>query len=106
MAFLLTFHAVTLLWIPFRADTTSRAWEVFSSLFDFTRPGEGAPLLGWIIFLAMFFGQWAGKEIKELMTVFQSRLSLPVLSLWCAFWVIIILRLGPDGVLPFIYFQY
>ncbi|MDR2338883.1 MAG: MBOAT family protein [Deltaproteobacteria bacterium] len=106
LAFLLTFHAVHLLWIPFRADTTERAWEVFTAIFDFSRPGEGTPLLAWLIVLLTIFGQWAGKEIKALMTAFQSRLSLPALSLWCAFWVIMILRLGPDGVLPFIYFQY
>ncbi|MDR2198973.1 MAG: MBOAT family protein [Deltaproteobacteria bacterium] len=105
-AFLFTFHAVSLLWILFRADTTARAWEVFTGLFDFSRRGEGIPLLAWIIVFITFFGQWAGKEMKELMTLVQSRMSLPLLSLWCAFWVIIILRLGPDGVLPFIYFQY
>jgi D-alanyl-lipoteichoic acid acyltransferase DltB (MBOAT superfamily) len=105
-AFLLTFHAVTLLWILFRAEDTQRAWEVFRGLLDFTRQGEGAPVLAWTIVLLTLFGQWAGKEIKDLMTMFQSRMSLPALSLWSAFWVIIILRLGPDGVLPFIYFQY
>ncbi|MDR2353243.1 MAG: MBOAT family protein, partial [Deltaproteobacteria bacterium] len=91
LAFFLTFNAVSLLWILFRADTMKRAWEVFTGLFDFNRGGEGAPILCWIIILITFFGQWAGKEIKELLTLFQSRLSLPALSLWCAFWVIIIL---------------
>jgi D-alanyl-lipoteichoic acid acyltransferase DltB (MBOAT superfamily) len=106
LAFFFTFNAVSLLWILFRADTTGRAIEVFRGLLDFTREGEGSPVLAWIIVLTTFFGQWAGREIKDLMTAFQARMSLPALSLWSAFWVIIILRLGPDGVLPFIYFQY
>jgi D-alanyl-lipoteichoic acid acyltransferase DltB (MBOAT superfamily) len=106
LAFLFTFHAVSLLWVLFRADTTKRAGEIYLGLLDFNRVGEGVPILAWLIVLITIFGQWAGHEIKELMTLFQSRLSLPALSLWCAFWVIIIMRLGPDGVLPFIYFQY
>jgi D-alanyl-lipoteichoic acid acyltransferase DltB (MBOAT superfamily) len=106
LAFLLTFHAVTLLWILFRADSTQRAWEVFAGMLDLGRGGDGVPVLGWIIVLLTFFGQWAGKRIKGLMTAFQGRMSVPALSLWCAFWVIMIIRLGPDGVLPFIYFQY
>ncbi|MDR1165865.1 MAG: MBOAT family protein [Deltaproteobacteria bacterium] len=106
LAFFFTFHAVTLLWILFRADDASRALEIAASLFDFTRPGEGAPILAWVIVALTFFGQWAGNGIKDLFTHLQSRMSLPALSLWTAFWIIIIIRMGPDGVLPFIYFQY
>ncbi|MDR3154148.1 MAG: MBOAT family protein [Deltaproteobacteria bacterium] len=101
-----TFHFVTLLWILFRAETMPRAWEIMKALCDPLRPGEGAPVLAFVIVALTFLGQWAGGAVKDLMTALQNRLSLPLLSLWCAFWVIIIMRMGPDGILPFIYFQY
>jgi D-alanyl-lipoteichoic acid acyltransferase DltB (MBOAT superfamily) len=106
LGFFFTFHFVTILWILFRADTMPKAWQVFKGMFNITNPGEGSPILAWIIVLLTLFGQWAGKDLKELLTIFQRRLSAPLLALWSAFWVIVIMRLGPQGILPFIYFQY
>jgi D-alanyl-lipoteichoic acid acyltransferase DltB (MBOAT superfamily) len=106
LAIFFTFNFVTFLWVLFRAESMSRASEIYLSLVDFTRPGQGSPLLGWLIVGLTLFGQKMGGQIKDFFTKFQNRLSLPLLSLWCAFWVIIILRLGPEGILPFIYFQY
>ncbi|MDR2350429.1 MAG: MBOAT family protein [Deltaproteobacteria bacterium] len=106
LGFFFTFHFVTFLWILFRADTMPQAWVIFKGIFDFSKPGEGSPLLAWIIVLLTLLGQWRGDRLKDAMTRFQRRLSVPLLSLWCAFWIIIIMRLGPRGILPFIYFQY
>ncbi|MDR2613363.1 MAG: MBOAT family protein [Deltaproteobacteria bacterium] len=106
LGFLFTFHFVTLLWILFRAETMPRAWEIASALADPLRPGEGAPALAFVILALTLLGQRVGGAVMDLMTALQNRLSLPLLSLWCAFWVIIIMRMGPDGILPFIYFQY
>jgi hypothetical protein len=50
--------------------------------------------------------QATGVHIREAFLKVQGRFSGPVLALWCAFWVVVILKLGPGGVLPFIYFQY
>ncbi|MDR1039482.1 MAG: MBOAT family protein [Deltaproteobacteria bacterium] len=106
LAVFFTFHFVTLLWILFRADTMPRAWEIARALADPMRPGQGVPVLAFVIVALCLLGQWAGEAVKGLMTALQNRMPLTLLSLWCAFWVIIIIRLGPDGILPFIYFQY
>jgi D-alanyl-lipoteichoic acid acyltransferase DltB (MBOAT superfamily) len=106
LAVFFTFHFVTVLWILFRAETMPRAWTIAKALADPLRPGQGAPVMAFVIVALCLLGQRAGGGIKDLMTTLQNRLSLPLLSLWCAFWVIIIMRLGPDGILPFIYFQY
>ncbi|MDR0882461.1 MAG: MBOAT family protein [Candidatus Adiutrix sp.] len=104
---LLTFHFVSLGWVLFRAEDSPRAWEIVRAAFDFSRRGgEGAPLLIWLVIGLTLLMQLAGGEIREFFLKVQAGFSGPVLAVWCAFWVIIILKLGPSGVLPFIYFQY
>jgi D-alanyl-lipoteichoic acid acyltransferase DltB (MBOAT superfamily) len=104
--FLLTINFVSFMWILFRADTFEQALNVAKTAINLTRPGQGAPIMAWFIIFLTFFGQWVGDGVQKAMLTIQERLSLPALSLWCAFWVIMIIKLGPDGVLPFIYFQY
>ena len=101
-----TFNFVSLLWILFRAEDSRRALEIVMAAVDFTRPGLGAPVMVWLVIGLTLFMQWAGVEIREMFLKFQSRMTGPALALWCAFWVVIILKMGPTGVLPFIYFQY
>jgi D-alanyl-lipoteichoic acid acyltransferase DltB (MBOAT superfamily) len=104
--FLFTINFVSFMWILFRADSFAQALEVAKSALDFSKAGQGAPIMVWIIVFLTFFGQWVGEGLKEAMIIIQERLSIPALSLWTAFWVIMIIKTGPDGVLPFIYFQY
>ncbi|MDR0622506.1 MAG: MBOAT family protein [Deltaproteobacteria bacterium] len=104
--FLFTVNFVSFMWILFRADTFAQAMNVAKTAFDLFRPGQGAPIMVWFIVILTFFGQWVGDGLQKAMIVIQERLSVPALSLWCAFWVIMIIKTGPDGVLPFIYFQY
>jgi D-alanyl-lipoteichoic acid acyltransferase DltB (MBOAT superfamily) len=104
--FILTFNFVSFMWILFRAESFDRALEVAGGVFDFSRVGHGAPLMVWILTLLAIAGQKIGRKVKDLMLNLQAKMNAPALSLWCAFWVIIIVKLGPDGILPFIYFQY
>jgi D-alanyl-lipoteichoic acid acyltransferase DltB (MBOAT superfamily) len=104
--FLVTFNFVSFCWILFRAEDSTRAWEIVKAAADFSRPGSGAPLQVWLIIGLTLFMQAAGVHVREAFLKIQSRFSGPALALWCAFWVVIILKLGPAGVLPFIYFQY
>jgi hypothetical protein len=91
---------------PFQADSFDRALSIASLALDPFRPGLGAPLLAWIIVALTLAGQAAGGRVQKTMVRLQNAMGAPVLSLWCAFWVIMIIKTGPDGVLPFIYFQY
>jgi hypothetical protein len=104
--FLLTVNFVSFMWILFRADDLNQAGQVFRAAIDFGHPGQGAPIMAWFIVALALFMQWAGAEVRQAFLALQNRMSVPALSLWSAFWVIIIIKFGPDGVLPFIYFQY
>jgi D-alanyl-lipoteichoic acid acyltransferase DltB (MBOAT superfamily) len=104
--FLLTFNFVSFAWILFRAEDLDRALEIGRGALDWSHPGQGAPFLAWLIVALTLFGQAWGETVKNLFLRAQARLSVPALAAWLAFWVILILRLGPEGVLPFIYFQF
>lgn len=106
LGFVLTFNFVSLLWILFRAEDSRRALEVAGAAFSFGRQGLEAPPLVWLIIALTLLMQLIGGQLRELFLKTQRRLPAPLLALWCALWVILILKLGPDGVLPFIYFQY
>ncbi|MDR1921497.1 MAG: MBOAT family protein, partial [Candidatus Adiutrix sp.] len=100
--FFLTFNFVSLLWILFRAEDSRRALEICRAGLDLGREGLGAPLLAWLAVGLTLLMQAVGAEVRAGFLSLQAKLPGPVLSLWCAFWVIVILKLGPDGVLPFI----
>ncbi|MDR2387958.1 MAG: MBOAT family protein [Deltaproteobacteria bacterium] len=104
--FLFTINFVSFMWILFRAETFEQALNVAKAAFDLAKPGQGAPIMVWFIVILTFFGQWVGDGFQRAMVIIQERLSIPALSLWCAFWVIMIIKMGPEGLLPFIYFQY
>jgi D-alanyl-lipoteichoic acid acyltransferase DltB (MBOAT superfamily) len=104
--FLLTVNFVSFMWILFRAENMDRALEIARAALNFTRPGQGAPIMVWLMVLLTLGIQAWGLRIRQVFIKFQSRLGVPLLALWCALWVILIIKLGPDGVLPFIYFQY
>lgn len=104
--FFLTFNFVSLMWILFRAENSGRAWEIFQASLNFSREGLSAPPLVWIIIGLTLIMQATGVVVREFFLKIQERLPGPVLAVWCAFWVVIILKLGPTGMLPFIYFQY
>ncbi len=106
LGFLVTFNLVNLLWIFFRAEDSRRAWEVLRAALDFGAEGAGAPLLAWGVIGLTLLMQLVGLEVREFFLRLQARFSGPGLAVWCAFWVVVILKLGPAGVLPFIYFQY
>ncbi|MDR3176643.1 MAG: MBOAT family protein [Desulfovibrio sp.] len=105
-SWLLTFHFVCLAWIFFRAEDLSTARLIFERLFFWGQPGEGFPRLA-LPAIAVGLGlQWAGPGLRDFFMRFQSSLPWPVQAALCAFLAGIILRLGPEGTLPFIYFQF
>jgi D-alanyl-lipoteichoic acid acyltransferase DltB (MBOAT superfamily) len=106
LCFLLTFNFVSFTWILFRAESFHRAKDIFKLSIDPFRAGLGAPLMAWLLVFLTLLAQRYGEGLKQIFFNVQAKMSIPVLSLWCALWVIIIIKLGPAGVLPFIYFQY
>lgn len=105
-AWLLTFHFVSLLWIFFRAEDMARSLEILRRLFFFGQPGEGFPLL---VIPAVAVGlliQIGGARLFRLFVDVQDRLPWAAQALVLALVGGFILKMGPDGVMPFIYFQF
>ncbi len=102
----LTFHFVCLLWIFFRADTSEQALIIIERVILCDSVGEGFAVLVPLAILITMLLQWLGARIfKAFVSVLRKQymaVQALVFALLCAF----ILKLGPDGVLPFIYFQF
>ena len=104
---ILTFHFVCLAWIFFRSDSFGSARELIGGLF--TGWGESSPLVtsGVLIAIAVGIGsQYLPARIPRLVMARFSR--LPVLGQATVLAVALMLTsaMGPEGVAPFIYFQF
>ncbi len=103
---LLTFNVVSFLWVFFRAEDSSRAFEIFQAVFRLTQAGGG---FEFYVIPAILIGigiQFFGRYFYNLYIKVQEKLPAPVQGLVIAILCVGILRLGPEGVLPFIYFQF
>ena len=105
-AWFLTFNFVSFLWVFFRADDASRAFEIIRATFDFGRAGAGFEFMVLPALLAGLLIQVWGGACHELYLRIQEKLPLPAQAVLVAALGLIILKLGPEGVLPFIYFQF
>ena len=102
-----TFHLVCLAWIFFRADSFGSAWDILTGLF--TRWGEGAPLVTSGVLLAIAVGigsQYLPARVPRLVMARFSRLPLAGQAVVLALALMLTSTMGPEGVAPFIYFQF
>ena len=103
---LATFNIVSFLWVFFRAEDHNRAFEIFGAVFSLNQPGGGFEFLVIPAILTGLGIQFFGVFVRELYLTIQDRLPLPFQGAVVAMICIIIFRMGPEGVLPFIYFQF
>lgn len=103
---LLTFHAVCLGWILFRAGNFDIAWAVMRRIADTTGSLADIPLPLALAFLA-------GMGLQYVPVRFLARLEMGLVRLpplarggMAAAALLLIEVLGPTGVAPFIYFQF
>jgi D-alanyl-lipoteichoic acid acyltransferase DltB (MBOAT superfamily) len=104
---ILTFHFVCFAWIFFRSDSFGSAWEMIEGLF--TGWGEPSPLVTSGVLLAIAVGIGSQYLPARLPRVVMARFSrLPVLGQATVLALALMLTsvLGPEGVAPFIYFQF
>ena len=104
---ILTFNFVCLAWIFFRADSFGAAWEMIAGLF--TRWGEPSPLVTTGVLLAIAVGigsQYLPARIPRLVMARFSRLPVLGQATVLALALMLTSVLGPEGVAPFIYFQF
>ena len=106
LGWFITFHFVSILWVFFRAEDTQTAFNIIERIIAFNLPGDGfAALVPVAIFLTMFL-QAFGPHIFRFFVWFLQKLWSPIQVFLIAVLCALILKLGPDGVLPFIYFQF
>ncbi len=106
LCWFLTFHFVCLLWIFFRADSTELAMQIIERIWLWDAQGSGFAVLVLVAIVCTMLTQIVGARLFKTFVYFIHKQWVPVqiavFAVLCAF----ILKLGPDGVLPFIYFQF
>jgi len=103
---LFTFHLVCAGWVFFRSVDIDRAFEVFAALGN---SWTSAPSMNWGIASVLLIGVLMQTCKEGSFDEFWKRFSnLPAIlqGLGVAIAVVIMDLLGPDGVAPFIYFQF
>ncbi|HEX4934430.1 MAG TPA: MBOAT family protein, partial [Gemmatimonadaceae bacterium] len=104
---ILTFHFVCLAWIFFRADSFGAAWDMIAGLF--ANWGEPSPLVTSGVLLAILVGigsQYLPARVPRLVMARFSRLPVLGQATVLALALMLTSVMGPEGVAPFIYFQF
>jgi alginate O-acetyltransferase complex protein AlgI len=104
---ILTFHFVCFAWIFFRSDSFGAAWDMIEGLV--TGWGEPSPLVTSAVLLAIAVGigsQYLPARIPRLVMARFSRLPVLGQATVLALALMLTSVLGPEGVAPFIYFQF
>jgi D-alanyl-lipoteichoic acid acyltransferase DltB (MBOAT superfamily) len=102
-----TFQVVCFAWIFFRAESFSDAWDVIARLF--TAWGEPSPLVtaGVLAAIAVGIGsQYLPRRVPLVIMARFSRLPIPAQALVLSLCLLGVHAMGPEGVAPFIYFQF
>lgn len=101
----ITFHLVCLGWILFRADSMARVGEVMSRLVDWGPAPAVTPTV--LVLIAGGIGvQYLPSDWRTRLQAAFSRLSPLQMTAALALFLLILDGFGPEGVAPFIYFQF
>jgi D-alanyl-lipoteichoic acid acyltransferase DltB (MBOAT superfamily) len=103
----LTFQLVCIAWIFFRADSFGTAWEMITGLFSGW--GQASPLVTSGVLLAIAVGigsQYLPARVPRLLMERFARLPVLGQAVVLAFALMLTNAMGPEGVAPFIYFQF
>ena len=104
---ILTFHVVCFAWIFFRSDSFADAWDVIVRLV--TAWGEPTNLVSGGVLLAIAVGvgsQYLPNRVPLALMARFSRLPVPAQAVVLSVALLGVHALGPEGVAPFIYFQF
>ena len=103
---LATFHVVCLGWVLFRSDSFATAEAVLQRLGDWSGL---APLVTPVVVALIAFGlsmHFTPADLLERLSLRASRLSALAMGAFVAGLVMTVDAMQPDGVAPFIYFQF
>jgi D-alanyl-lipoteichoic acid acyltransferase DltB (MBOAT superfamily) len=103
---LLTFHVVCLAWVFFRAETFADARELLTRLLTAWGPAPLVTPLLVVTIVAMLASQFVPSEAVGRVQAGFSRLGPVAQGAALAAGLVLVGALGPEGVAPFIYFQF
>jgi alginate O-acetyltransferase complex protein AlgI len=102
-----TFQVVCFAWIFFRSDSVADAWDMIVRLF--TAWGEPSELVTGGVLLAIAVGigsQYLPRRLPLALMARFSRLPVPAQAVVLSLALLGVHAMGPEGVAPFIYFQF
>ncbi len=104
---LVTFHVVCLAWIFFRADSFGTAGDILRRLVDAWGEPTGAVTLGVVLAILVGIGtQYLPARVPLTLMARFSHLPPVAQGALVGVALMLISTLGPEGVAPFIYFQF
>ena len=101
-----TFHIVCFAWVFFRADSLSSALDVIRALASLPSSAELTSSLSVLLLVGMMAAQFVPYSKSEDLKRILSRQRILVQGLTFGFGLVLIDLFGPEGVAPFIYFQF
>jgi len=101
----ITFHIVGLAWVLFRADSFGLAWDFFTALATAPLGGTDNPMVALVV-AAGIAAQLLPSRIGLRLQLIYARMDPTLQSIGFGGWIFLASRLGPEGVAPFIYFQF
>ena len=106
LRWLLTFNIVCLAWIFFRAPSFEIAWTILGRIVS-AAPGDGTvPALLVAVVVVAVLAQFVPSVVSRRIDEYVVRLPPVAIALMIAVSLTVIDALGPEGVAPFIYFQF
>lgn len=107
LRWLATFHFICLGWVFFRSETLSDAGALLSQLFSsfFSPAPEINSVFVGVVVCALFAQMLSRQALANVQTQL-SRLPAWVLAAGFGIWMLVVDQFGPEGVAPFIYFQF
>jgi D-alanyl-lipoteichoic acid acyltransferase DltB (MBOAT superfamily) len=106
LRWLVTFHVVCLAWIFFRAESMDLAWEMLSGLFGSWGSAPLVTPLAIAVIAGMLGLQFVPDDFIDRTVGRISFLHPLAQAAGFAAGIVLVDALGPEGVAPFIYFQF
>lgn len=106
LSWVLTFHFVAAMWVFFRAENYDEALAVFARMAEFTEEGYSFPWLGVGIIVWGLVLQLCGQPLYRLVSRALGSFPWLIQALLAGLCASVILNMGPEGTLRFIYTQF
>ena len=107
LRWLATFHFICLGWVFFRSETLSDARALLGQLFtSFLSPAPNINAVFVGVVVCALFAQMLSRQTLANVQTQLANLPAWVVAVGFGIWMLVVDQFGPEGVAPFIYFQF